>query len=256
MRFLACLVLLAALALIACDSDGSDPEPPTPPEAAVGLAVTDPAGDPVGGLSATLEYEFVPQNEEGNRRGGDPTGPEVVLTAVYPNPFVERALIEIVTRGTTKLRVEVADLTGEVLTVLSEREFERGIYQIVWEPADNAVPDGVYAARLVAADTIAASRPILHLEGTQGALFPPFSLVVNLGETNYSGTVAFDERERLPQLYDTEVEYRNEETIPLGVLVPTDDITLVLRDGDGREQRYERVLADSLNGFTLTWDPQ
>lgn len=253
------VVVISLAVLTACDS-GEDEEtpgvtPPSVPQAVVGLLVTTPDGEGVGDLAASLQYEFTNPDAEGDRSTGARVG-VTVLSVAYPNPFATAAILSLDVSAPGLLRIEAADLEGRPLATIAEREFATGTYQVVWEPSADAFPDGVYAVRLVEGGVVVGSRHVLRLtefDPNSGGLVPA---TVALGTTDAEGTLAFNERARLPQLYDAEVEYRSVNNDLLGVLAPSDSVTIILRDGAGREQRYERSLDGETNGFDLTWDPE
>ncbi len=179
-----------------------------------------------------------------------------MLSVAYPNPFATAAIVDLDVSAAGVLRIEAADLEGQPLATIAEREYAVGTYQVVWEPSPEAFPDGVYVVRLVEGGTVVGSVRTLRLtelDLDSGGLVPA---TVALGTTDAEGTLAFDKRARLPQLYDAEVEYRSVNNDFLGVLAPSDSVSIILRDGAGREQRYERTLGGETNGFELTWDPE
>ena len=241
--------------LTGCDS-GDDSEqvaPPSIPSAVVGLLVTDPDGDPVSGLSASLQYEFLDAEAGGDRSAGRPSA---VLNTAFPNPFATVAVLGLDVSTVGSFTIEAADLDGRPLATIAERTFAVGSYQVLWEPAAETFPDGVYVVRLVQQGEVLGSRLVLRLTDYDG--FPSRTLTakVALGVTGAEGTLAFDDGARFPQLYDAEFEYRDENNTALGVLTPSDAVTIVLRDGGGREQRYARTLSGEVNPFQLTWDPE
>ncbi len=158
---------------------------------------------------------------------------EVRLNTNYPNPFAGAATFSF-------------DLLEELA---------QGSRSVVWQASEGMV-GGFYRVRLTADEDTATVLSVYT--GTDADQRSDRRRVATaLGQTDARGRFATDDRARFPQRYDgIEIEYRDENNVLLGVLRPSNEIVLVLRDGAGREQRYERTLTGGSNAFELTWDPE
>ncbi len=182
----------------------------------------------------------------------DPVG-GVRLSGNYPNPFGGQTTISFELPVAVSVTLDIVDLEGQPVVTLIDGTFASGQHDARWEPNAN-LAGGFYRVRLTTADTTLTRTTVYA--GADYSFDAPLRVVTALGTTGGDGRFATDDRSRFPQRYDVEAEFRDENNNQLGTIRPSDAITIVLRDADGREQRYDRTLGGGGNGFTLTWDPQ
>jgi hypothetical protein len=86
-------------------------------------------------------------------RGGSEIVPgEYAIHSAYPNPFNSTVRIRYHVPGPANVRVEIIDVNGKIIRVLSDRDENPGEKTAVWDGADGSgcpAPSGVYACRLV-----------------------------------------------------------------------------------------------------------
>lgn len=185
-----------------------------------------------------------------------PTTPaEFNLNSGYPNPFYNITYLRYELSGATTVALDVFDLEGRPVHTLVRDELTAGSRTTAWEAADD-LHGGYYRVQLRTETDTASVLSVYTGPGVEG---PDERLRVRtaLGTTDADGRFATEDRALFPQFYDDiEADFRDENNVMLGVFVPTRDVTLVLRDDMGREQRYERTLRDGSNRFELTWDPE
>lgn len=68
------------------------------------------------------------------------------LLPAYPNPFNASTTLRYYVPHSTKVRLEVLNLMGEVMSLLVDEEQPPGWHRIVWEAA--TLPSGIYLSRL------------------------------------------------------------------------------------------------------------
>lgn len=179
----------------------------------------------------------------------------VRLHAGYPNPFFDATVLGFTVPRATGVVLEVLDLEGRPVRGLVRDERPAGQHRTAWEPASD-FRGGFYRVRLIAEDDTASVMAVYTggATGPQGEWWT--HVRTTLGETDASGRFSTEERALFPQLYpEAEAEFRDENNVMLGVFRPSREITLVLRDGTGKEQRFGRRLSGGSNAFALTWDP-
>ena len=69
----------------------------------------------------------------------------------YPNPFNEKTNISISIDESTDVYLRIIDISGRVLKVLANSEFESGLYNFKWIGDDSngqLVPTGIYFIEL------------------------------------------------------------------------------------------------------------
>ena len=186
----------------------------------------------------------------------DPTVPvEVRLYTGYPNPFATATTIGFELSRATDVTLEVLDLEGRPVRALVRDERPAGQQGVAWEASPDLV-GGFYRVRLTTAEDTASVLAVYTGPGVEGQ-DERLRVRTALGTTNADGHFTTEDRALFPQLYEgIEVEYRDENNAIYGVILPSREVTLVLRDGTGREQRYERTLSGAANRFDLTWDPE
>ena len=71
--------------------------------------------------------------------------------SIYPNPFSTEVNFEITLTKDEMVSVDIFDLTGRVISQISEESYRSGKVQVSWDPASNAgerVEPGIYFARI------------------------------------------------------------------------------------------------------------
>ncbi len=71
---------------------------------------------------------------------------EFAVMANYPNPFNSKTVIELQLEKSSRLRLEICDITGRSIAVLFDGVAESGKHSFVWNAADR--PSGIYFYRL------------------------------------------------------------------------------------------------------------
>jgi len=73
----------------------------------------------------------------------------------YPNPFNQGTVITYQVTETQKVKVEVLNILGQLVTILVNEDKQQGEYKVFWNGKDSSgmdVPSGVYFYRLIAGD--------------------------------------------------------------------------------------------------------
>ncbi|MFH2056445.1 MAG: T9SS type A sorting domain-containing protein [bacterium] len=82
----------------------------------------------------------------------------------YPNPFNPTTTIEFSIPRGGQVRIEVYNMLGQLVTLLSDGPLPAGLYRVVWDGRDiwgNQVASGVYLYRLQAGDYLATRKMLL-----------------------------------------------------------------------------------------------
>ncbi|MBI4648972.1 MAG: T9SS type A sorting domain-containing protein, partial [Bacteroidia bacterium] len=68
----------------------------------------------------------------------------------YPNPFVNQIKLFYDISDAGNVRIQVYNILGEVVSVLSNRHHEAGHYQLIWQTSEAGtnIPDGIYFVEL------------------------------------------------------------------------------------------------------------
>ncbi len=73
--------------------------------------------------------------------------PEKITCKVFPNPFSQETTIEFSLPETTKVHLEVFDLTGKsIAIILNHKAMGKGLHQTTFDASQ--LPDGIYALRI------------------------------------------------------------------------------------------------------------
>ncbi len=89
-------------------------------------------------------------------QGNSPLAPAQTLTS-YPNPFNPRTNIVFELKNDSLVSLEVFDLRGRSLGIISTGAYSSGTHEVIWTGTDGqgqAVPSGRYFARLRTADHV------------------------------------------------------------------------------------------------------
>lgn len=70
-----------------------------------------------------------------------------VLKASYPNPFNPETIIPFELPESSEVRLEIYDLLGRRLAILTDQVYETGRHEVLWNAANAA--SGVYIIRML-----------------------------------------------------------------------------------------------------------
>lgn len=87
-----------------------------------------------------------------------------LLSANYPNPFNPSTTIEYILPTRSQVRVEILNVLGRTVRVLTDAPISAGLHRVVWDghsQGGTPVASGVYYYRIVAGDLINARKMIL-----------------------------------------------------------------------------------------------
>lgn len=101
---------------------------------------------------------------QGKVKGQEAIGPAFVLGRNYPNPFNSSTVISYDVNQASRVRIEVVNVLGQLVSMLLDERREPGTYSIVWNGTDshgNAVPSGTYFCRLTAGDFVQTQKMVL-----------------------------------------------------------------------------------------------
>ncbi|MBI5868892.1 MAG: PKD domain-containing protein [candidate division Zixibacteria bacterium] len=93
-----------------------------------------------------------------------PVPDEYSLGQNYPNPFNPSTVIEYSLKSRAKVRLEIFDVTGRLVTVLEDSEQSAGHHTRIWDGTDNknrALASGIYFYRLVTPEFRMARKMVL-----------------------------------------------------------------------------------------------
>ena len=79
---------------------------------------------------------------------------DIALGPCRPNPFNGRTIIPFRLTSAVRVRLDIANLAGQNIRVLTKRVYEAGVHEVVWDGLDRAgreVGSGIYLVRLRAA---------------------------------------------------------------------------------------------------------
>ncbi len=82
----------------------------------------------------------------------------------YPNPFNPSTTIPYFTNSTSKVRLEIFDITGRRITTLIDKVHQEGAYKVVWDGRNEnglTVASGVYFLRFTSGEVTEAKKLIL-----------------------------------------------------------------------------------------------
>ncbi len=114
---------------------------------------------PNPGLGQSVLHRFLE-----NVQSESPVPEEYSLGQNYPNPFNPSTVIEYSLKSQTKVRLEIFDVTGRLVTVLEDSEQSAGHHTRIWDGTDNknrAVASGIYFYRLVTPEFRLARKMVL-----------------------------------------------------------------------------------------------
>lgn len=124
-------------------------------------------------LGTATERIFVPaydtglwilRNELIAAAGVSPVGVQAGLVNVCPNPFNPRTEISFNLAKAQRVRVEVFDLAGKMISQLSDRSYPAGLHRVRWDGSDavgRQQASGVYLVRLEMETGVRAKKVML-----------------------------------------------------------------------------------------------
>lgn len=90
-----------------------------------------------------------------------------LLSPAYPNPFNPSTTLRFRLERDVALRLEVVDATGRRLRLLADGPYAAGSHELRWDGRDeagNALPSGLYLARLSGRDVTTQTQKLLLLK--------------------------------------------------------------------------------------------
>ena len=93
-----------------------------------------------------------------------PVSNKFILFNNYPNPFNPSTKISFNIPVYSKVKLAIYNIKGELVNILSDREYAPGKYEALWNGRDNSghkVSSGIYLYRLTAGNFVQTKRMIL-----------------------------------------------------------------------------------------------
>jgi len=106
------------------------------------------------GLASVSLTNTVLSEIEEERNNSFPT--KFALNANYPNPFNASTIIEFSLPMTTEIRIDVYNLTGQLVETLIRGRRPAGNYKITWNPVN--LPSGIYFYKITGRDYTASRK--------------------------------------------------------------------------------------------------
>ena len=75
---------------------------------------------------------------------------ETSSLSIYPNPVSTSTTVSFYVEETKNVSVKVFDMSGRLVTTLTDASFEEGDYEIIWNAAE--INSGIYFLRMEAGD--------------------------------------------------------------------------------------------------------
>ena len=117
------------------------------------LIVAGPGASLLVGRDTAVVSGFAGEGEGGNTPG------DLRLYQNYPNPFNGATVIPLHMAKAGRARIEIFNTNGERVTVLLDRELDRGDHSIPFDPG--GLPSGIYLYRLISDDKSLTGKMIL-----------------------------------------------------------------------------------------------
>jgi hypothetical protein len=122
---------------------------------ASGQVVLNPSPGTEGTMYVTVtKHNYIPYegaatvtSEAGVNPAGDLPSVPVILGS-SPNPFTRRTAIKFGIPGNGRVRIDIYDVSGRMVTNLADEEYPAGYHSVAWIAARKAIPAGIYFVRL------------------------------------------------------------------------------------------------------------
>ncbi|MCX6335467.1 MAG: T9SS type A sorting domain-containing protein [Bacteroidia bacterium] len=91
------------------------------------------------------------------------------ITGIYPNPFSDQTKIEYMTSEHCSIKIEILNIMGQTVRVLTDVTQEPGEYEVIWNGRNSVgekVPEGVYYVRLIINDRNCQIKKIIFYSAT------------------------------------------------------------------------------------------
>ena len=99
-----------------------------------------------------IEFVAIPASLVGGPTGNEPVpAVEQELLQVYPNPFSTQLTLEFSITEFARVKLEIYDLQGRVVTMLADARYTPGTHTLSWDVSGNSqsrLADGIYLARM------------------------------------------------------------------------------------------------------------
>jgi len=97
-----------------------------------------------------------------NEKPAKPKTP--ILLSNTPNPFNSSTAIRFTLPNDDNIRIEILDVSGKVISVVSDGKFSSGTHEVIWNGKDSSgknIPSGIYTCRLTTSNGTYATRMTL-----------------------------------------------------------------------------------------------
>jgi hypothetical protein len=117
--------------------------------------------DTVAGDSGTFDGAILHFELERAQDGEESPGnvSQWTLHPAFPNPFNSSAQLILDVPQTTRIQLQVFDITGRLVETLSDRILTAGSHHFYWQP--NAIASGLYFVRAQSQDRIQTQKLLL-----------------------------------------------------------------------------------------------
>ena len=91
--------------------------------------------------------------------------PRSFLGDAYPNPSTDRTILTFQLAGESRVRLEIFDVTGDLVKILVNETMQEGIYKIEWDnqtSTGNKAKAGMYFYRLQLSDLMQIKQLVIH----------------------------------------------------------------------------------------------
>jgi hypothetical protein len=91
--------------------------------------------------------------------------PRSFLGDAYPNPSTDRTIFTFQLAGESRVRLEIFDVTGDLVKILVNETMQEGIYKIEWDnqtSTGNKAKAGMYFYRLQLSDLLQIKQLVIH----------------------------------------------------------------------------------------------
>jgi hypothetical protein len=232
MRRVLPILLLTCLLLPACGGDDGSPNVATK----VIVEVVDAAGEPMPGMEIAL-YNYSAYLQDGIK---------AVCHVIWTQPL------------TTRVRVSILDIEGDLVRVLTDEEHYAGSHQVLWNGQD---AEGVhrYSGRYTVQLEGFDRETGLEIEHTESLdvwmAIGSFRDNQSLGTTGDGGRIVLKDRRLFPHLYDRPAIHGFDETGEyVDDIVLDETMVFLVRDpASGITMRTKSQVRHARDTVTLVW---